>query len=78
MPIYEYKCEKCGAVNEFIVLGNAEALQCKSCSSTDLIKLMSAHNTGSGSSVPDFSGMPTGGCCGTPGSCGSPGSCCGG
>jgi len=36
MPIYEYQCGKCGAVNEFIVLDKNEALQCKSCSSTDL------------------------------------------
>ncbi|HEX2965379.1 MAG TPA: zinc ribbon domain-containing protein [Syntrophorhabdaceae bacterium] len=77
MPIYEYKCGKCGTVNEFIVFGDTDGLQCKSCSSTDLTKIMSAHNTSSVS--PQFGGaMPSGGCCGSPGSCGTPGSCCGG
>jgi putative FmdB family regulatory protein len=76
MPIYEYKCDKCGAVSEFIVFGDDDTLQCKSCASTELTKLMSAHNTAGPS--PQFSGMPTGGCCGSPGSCGTPGSCCGG
>lgn len=79
MPIYEYQCGKCGAVNEFIVLDKNEALQCKSCSSTDLKKLMSAHNT----IVLSPSPFPAGGCCGSPdmcgtaGSCGMRGSCCG-
>jgi putative FmdB family regulatory protein len=76
MPIYEYKCDKCGEVNEFIVFGNDYKLQCKSCTSTELTKLMSAHNTASPS--PQFGGMPGGGCCGSPDSCGTPGSCCGG
>ena len=76
MPIYEYKCGNCGQVNEFLVLGKDEKLSCKSCSSKDLSKLLSAHNTtGSG---PDFSGSVPGGCCGNPNSCGNPGSCCGG
>jgi putative FmdB family regulatory protein len=76
MPIYEYKCDKCGEVNEFIVFGDDETLQCKTCSSTKLTKLMSAHNTTSSS--PQFGGMPSGGCCGSPNSCGTPGSCCSG
>ena len=76
MPIYEYKCENCGTVNEFIVFGDTEGLQCTSCSSKDLTKLMSAHNTSS--STPQFGEMPTGGCCGSPNSCGTPGACCGG
>jgi putative FmdB family regulatory protein len=81
MPIYEYKCEKCGVVNEFIVFAGDDTLQCKSCASPELTKLMSAHNTTSSS--PQFGGMPGGGCCGSPDSCGTPscgapGSCCGG
>ena len=76
MPIYEYKCDKCGAVNEFIVFGDDDTLHCKDCASTELTKLMSAHNTTSSS--PQFGGMPSGGCCGSPDSCGTPGSCCGG
>jgi putative FmdB family regulatory protein len=76
MPIYEYSCNKCGAVSEVLILGKEDAATCKQCGSDDLIKLMSAHNTtgSSASGMPDFGG----GCCGTPGSCGAPGSCCGG
>lgn len=79
MPIYEYKCEKCGTVNEILVLDKNEVLQCRSCNSTDLKKLMSAHNTIVSSPSP----FPPGGCCGSPdmcgtaGSCGMRGSCCG-
>ena len=53
MPIYEYRCEKCGQVNEFLILGREESLRCKQCGSEDLTKLLSAHNT-SISSVADF------------------------
>jgi putative FmdB family regulatory protein len=80
MPIYEYKCGKCGTVNEILVLDKNEMLQCKSCNSKDLTKLMSAHNT----MVSSPSLLPAGGCCGSPdicgtaGSCGMRGSCCGG
>ena len=77
MPIYEYRCETCGQVNEFLILGKLEQLLCKECGSEDLTKLLSAHNT-----VVAPSHGPTepssGGCCGTPNSCGTPGSCCSG
>jgi len=77
MPIYEYRCEKCGQVNEFLILGKGEQVLCKQCGSGDLTKLLSAHNTviapSHGRTEPG-----SGGCCGTPNSCGSPGSCCSG
>jgi putative FmdB family regulatory protein len=50
MPIYEYRCEKCGHLNEFLILGTQNRLQCEQCGSEDLTKLMSAHNTASTSS----------------------------
>ena len=50
MPIYEYRCEKCGQVNEFLILGKQEQLSCKQCGSEDLTKLLSAHNTSNSSS----------------------------
>ncbi len=75
MPIFEYRCGKCGEVSEFIVLGAQEGLACRKCGSEDLVKLMSAHNVSAGS--PSFSSpTPAGGCCGLPGSCGAPGGCC--
>ncbi len=41
MPIFEYKCEKCGRVEEFLVLpGEKEPLTCKHCGGR-LVKLPS-------------------------------------
>jgi putative FmdB family regulatory protein len=74
MPIYEYRCEKCGQVNEFLILGRREQLSCKQCGGENLTKLLSAHNT-SNSATQKFE-PGSGGCCGTPNSCGTPGSCC--
>ena len=49
MPIYEYKCQDCGQINELLVLRKDEEVSCKSCNSQNLEKLISAHNTmGSG------------------------------
>jgi putative FmdB family regulatory protein len=77
MPIYEYRCEKCGQVNEFLILGKQEPQHCKQCGSEDLTKLLSAHNT-SGSSSRELAVPSSGGCCGSPNSCGTPGKCCSG
>ncbi len=77
MPIYEYRCKKCGQTNEFLILKKEEPLRCKQCGSEDLTKLLSAHNTVSASSH-GLNEPGSGGCCGTPNSCGSPGSCCSG
>jgi putative FmdB family regulatory protein len=81
MPIYEYGCEKCGEVTELLVFGKEETPVCKGCGSTDVVKLMSAHNTnaGIGPSPADCAGCGSHQQCGASGaSCGGPGSCCGG
>jgi len=75
MPIYEYRCEKCGEVNEFLILTKQEQIHCKQCGSEDLTKLLSVHNISSNSSR-GFGEPGSSGCCGTPNSCGTPGSCC--
>lgn len=77
MPIYEYRCEKCGQVNEFLILGKQEQLLCKQCGGKDLTKRLSAHNTSGGLSR-EFAEAGAGGCCGAPHSCGTPGKCCSG
>jgi len=77
MPIYEYRCEQCGQVEELLILGKQEHPSCKQCGGKHLTKLLSAHNTMSASS-PRSAEPHTGGCCGTPHSCGTPGSCCSG
>jgi putative FmdB family regulatory protein len=76
MPIYEYRCEKCGEVSELLVMGKQEAPVCIACGSDELVKLMSAHNAPA--SPRQFLGQESGGCCGAPQSCGNPGSCCAG
>jgi putative FmdB family regulatory protein len=74
MPIYEYRCEKCGEVSELLVLREAETPACKGCGSEDVVKLMSAHNVSMGSS--SFSAPTDCSSCESHNSCGSPGSCC--
>jgi len=43
MPIYEYKCQTCGQVAEFLVrsLSSSENLSCPSCGSQNLERLFS-------------------------------------
>ncbi len=52
MPIYEYKCNKCGTCFEQIVFASDAdtAFRCPSCDSTDTTRLMSSFACGSGSS----------------------------
>ncbi len=40
MPIYEFKCNKCGNNFETLVLGS-DTPECPSCSSTNLLKMIS-------------------------------------
>lgn len=76
MPIYEYKCQDCGQMNELLVLRKDEEVSCKACNSQNLERLLSAHNTvgSNGATMAQNAGS----CCGNPNSCGSPGSCCSG
>ncbi|GFK93266.1 hypothetical protein NNJEOMEG_01097 [Fundidesulfovibrio magnetotacticus] len=73
MPIYEYRCNQCGADFEELVFGDAKP-PCPQCGSQDTGKLMSAcrhtagHNPGGyqGSTVP--ASVPrSGGCAGCSG-----------
>jgi putative FmdB family regulatory protein len=67
VPIFEYRCNACNEVSEFLVLGKKEGLSCTKCGSQDLAKLMSAHNAPASTSSPVE--QASGGCCGSPGSC---------
>ena len=43
MPIYEYRCEACGAVSEYLVgLGEDEKIRCRVCGSDGMIRMLSA------------------------------------
>ena len=74
MPLYEYRCQQCGSVNEYLskIGDTGNALTCKSCESTDLEKMMSVTNV---STYPSPKGGKT--CCGRDDRCDSPQGCCG-
>lgn len=49
MPVYEYKCRKCGKKSDFLIRSVNEKILCE-CGSTDLERLISAFAiSGSGS-----------------------------
>ena len=77
MPMYEYRCTKCGSVSEFLVYGgNADGLACPSCGNAGLEKMISApnvHTTPVGSTCQSM-GCPSGPQCGSS-PCAS-GGCC--
>jgi putative FmdB family regulatory protein len=41
MPIYEYKCRRCGHRFEYLVLSSTPAAKCPSCNKKDLEQLIS-------------------------------------
>jgi putative FmdB family regulatory protein len=81
MPIYEYKCIKCGEVSEFLkgVGAHTDELLCNNCGSDKLEKLISASSIiTDGRSCGSNQGLT---CCGREERCdkppcGSGGSCC--
>ena len=81
MPLFEYQCSLCGRSSEILVIGKSDKPECKFCGSRDMLKMMSAHSSMSGSVNPKMPGLGDTGCCGSaPGEangCTGPGSCCG-
>ncbi|MCJ7641601.1 MAG: zinc ribbon domain-containing protein [Desulfobacterales bacterium] len=43
MPIYEYRCEDCGKISEFLIIKTGEAFlpQCKRCKSKKMSRILS-------------------------------------
>ena len=71
MPIYEYKCQKCGHITEQLrSMSTADdATACEECQSKETQRVQSvfAANSGGGGAVPDCcpaGPMTGGGCCG--------------
>jgi putative FmdB family regulatory protein len=78
MPIYEYRCKKCGKDFELLVFGEGNKASCEHCGSKSVEKKFSAFavgNTAGSQGTPDCA--PACGDGFTRGSCGS-GMCCGG
>ena len=76
MPIYEYRCEKCGNDFEELVGPNESAPPCPLCDSKKVEKLLSRSSFRSASSDGDFGGCDSGSC--DFGGCASGGGGCGG
>jgi putative FmdB family regulatory protein len=65
MPIFEYRCNKCGHRMEFLERGKTKAKHiCENCGSSDLGKLLSGFSVGKGekSSSGGSETCPTGTC----------------
>ena len=62
MPIFEYKCKKCGHVTEVLERpSNKASHKCEECGSAKVEKLLSAFGVGKGASS-TVSSCPTGTC----------------
>jgi putative FmdB family regulatory protein len=43
MPIYEYRCQKCGGVSEYLVgVGHDDPIACKDCGNSEMSRILSA------------------------------------
>ena len=65
MPLFDYQCQKCGHVAEFLENSeNKKVHRCEECGSTRMKKMISAFSVGaeSGSSSGGGSSCPTGTC----------------
>jgi putative FmdB family regulatory protein len=75
MPIYEYRCQDCGARFEKLVRRASETsdIECPSCGQKHLnqeFSTFAAHANGSSQKSSDAPMCPSGGRCPTPGMCG--------
>ncbi|MFO8085181.1 MAG: FmdB family zinc ribbon protein [Desulfobacterales bacterium] len=81
MPLYDFECEDCKKISEFLLTGNNDNVTCQNCGSKNLKKLLSAHSSLSGPAKSGFPSANDTACCGShPGQaagCAGPGSCCG-
>ena len=73
MPIFEYKCEKCGESFEKLVPGASAKVRCEKCGSADVKKQLSRFSA----SVPVPGGCPSASdCASSGGGCPHGGHCC--
>jgi putative FmdB family regulatory protein len=63
MPIFEFKCKKCGQVTEFLEkAGSTGEHKCKKCGSTETEKIFSSFAARTGRLSSGSSGCSTGSC----------------
>ena len=80
MPLFDYQCLDCGKSSEILVINTNDSPLCKSCGSSKLKKLVSAHSSMSGPAKSKLPGPGDTSCCGSSpaeAGCAGPGSCCG-
>ena len=72
MPIYEYRCVKCGKSSEFLVgVGQEKTeIRCKNCGSTEMTRMVSAPFVSSGKGIIGSQHGKT--CCGRDERCDTP------
>lgn len=78
MPIYEFRCAECGAIQEFLTTGSSQEIEmkCKDCGAEDLERVMSTVSYSMGSSGASKGACASSDCCGsTTRSC-APGQSC--
>ena len=68
MPIFEYRCQDCGAQFEKIVRSERERVVCKSCESRKVQQLLSVFAVSGGSASAEVGATPDSGAC----PCGAP------
>ncbi|MEW6427064.1 MAG: zinc ribbon domain-containing protein [Thermodesulfobacteriota bacterium] len=65
MPIFEYRCEECGAIFELLVMSEEDAREprCRRCDATEVKKVLSATAVRiTTQAAGGFPGAPAGGC----------------
>jgi putative FmdB family regulatory protein len=80
MPLYDYLCLDCARISELLVTGSEDQPVCRSCGSSNLKKMLSAHSSLSGTRSTSYPGPGDTACCGSnpnQAGCAGPGSCCG-
>jgi len=74
MPLYEFECQSCEHAFEELVIGS-ETVQCPTCASENLRKLVSGFAVGDVNAVRGSASIPNTGSCGTCGDPAGPGAC---
>ncbi|MBN2372062.1 MAG: zinc ribbon domain-containing protein [Vicinamibacteria bacterium] len=69
MPIFEYRCDICGASFEKIVLRSGEEIPCPNCDSRKVTRQLSAFAFKSGSRFVSASASSCSGCTSSAGGC---------
>ena len=80
MPLFDFLCLDCCKVSEILVASAGDGVQCRSCGSSNVKKMLSSISSLSGVKKNSLPGAGDTACCGSsPGhaGCAGPGSCCG-